>query len=377
VSAKLGSNAWQVNLKSPNLEGDVQYQERKNADLLKGKLLRLHIPPKLLNPVNSRASSSKEVSLNAIPELDLSIDDFSFNLYKPGMVAIKTRNSTNRITIESLKINNPSSSSSVTGEWTSDAQGNNERVIIDTTSQIKDLGAVVTYWGNPKAVEGGKGTINAKLDWSGPPYDPSFDTLAGNVKINLENGRLLQVDSGFAKIIGVFSLQSLLKFASFDLQGSLGNVVTSGTAFNTLSGDFVLRNGIARTQNFTMQLNQARVATSGLVNIPKQTQDLRITVFPTIDATAGALALFAVNPIVGASALIGQYLISSQLNRTLQTDYLVQGSWDKPDVIPLDQNGQPLDPKVLETIRSRNMLREQKMPPTQTKPAPSTSAPAN
>ncbi len=377
VSAKLGSNAWQVNLKSPNLEGDVQYQERKNADLLKGKLLRLHIPPKLPNPVNSRASSDKEVSLTAIPELDLSIDDFNFNQYKPGAIAIKTRNSTNRITIESLKINNPSSSSTVTGEWTSDAQGNNERVIIDTTSQIKDLGAVVTYWGSPKAVEGGKGTISAKLDWSGPPYDPSFDTLAGNVKINLENGRLLQVDSGFAKIIGVFSLQSLLKFATFDLQGSLGNVVTSGTAFNTLSGDFILRNGIARTQNFTMQLNQARVATSGLVNIPKQTQDLRITIFPTIDATAGALALFAVNPIIGASALIGQYLISNQLNRTLQTDYLVQGSWDKPDVIPLDQNGQPLDPKVLETIRSRNLLREQKMPPTQTKPAPSIPAPAN
>ena len=379
VSAKLGGDTWQVHLKSPNLEGDVQYQERKNTDLLKGKLLRLHIPQKLPNPANLSASSGKEVSLGAIPELDLSIDDFSFNQYKPGTVAIKTRSSLNRITIESLKINNPSSSSTVTGEWTSDAQGNNERVIIDTTSQIKDLGAVVSYWGSPKAVEGGRGIISAKLDWSGPPYDPSFDTLAGNVKLNLENGRLLQVDSGFAKIIGVFSLQSLLKFASFDLQGSLGNVVTSGTNFNTLSADFVLRNGVARTQNFTMQLNQARVATSGLVNIPKQTQDLRITIFPTIDATAGALALFAVNPIIGASALIGQYLVSNQLNRTLQTDYLVQGSWDKPDVIPLDQNGQPLDPKVLETIRSRNLLREQKMPPTptQTKPAPTTPAPVN
>jgi uncharacterized protein (TIGR02099 family) len=379
VNAKLVGNAWQVNLKSPNLEGDIQYQERKNTDLLKGKLVRLYIPPKLQNPANSNASTDKEVSINAIPELDLSIDDFNINQYKPGAIVIKTRNSTNRITIDSLKINNPSAVSTITGEWTSDKQGNNEHVLIDINSQMKDLGTVVAHWGNPKAVEGGKGTISAKLDWSGPPYDPSFDTLAGNVKINLENGRLLQVDSGFAKIIGVFSLQSLLKFATFDIQGSLGNVVTSGTSFNTLSGDFVLRNGVARTQNFTMQLNQARVATSGLVNIPKQTQDLRITIFPTIDATAGALALFAVNPIVGVSALIGQYLISNQLNRTLQTDYLVQGSWDKPDVIPLDQNGQPIDPKVLETIRSRNLLREQKMPPagTPSKPVPTSPAPTN
>jgi hypothetical protein len=113
------------------------------------------------------------------------------------------------------------------------------------------------------------------------------------------------------------------------------------------------------------------------VNIPKQTQDLRITIFPKIDATAGALALFAVNPIVGASALIGQYLISNQLNRTLQTDYLVQGSWDKPDVIPLDQDGRPLDPKVIETIRSRNLLREQKMPPAPSKTSPASPPSSN
>jgi uncharacterized protein YhdP len=152
--------------------------------------------------------------------------------------------------------------------------------------------------------------------------------------------------------------------------------VTAGTSFNTLSGDFVIRNGVARTQNFTMQLNQARVATSGLVNIPKQIQDLRITIFPTIDATAGALALFAVNPIIGASALISQYLISNQLNRNLQSDYLVQGSWDKPDVIALDQNGQPLDPKIIENIRSRNLLREQKMPSAPSTPNTPSRAPS-
>jgi hypothetical protein len=88
-----------------------------------------------------------------------------------------------------------------------------------------------------------------------------------------------------------------------------------------------------------------------------------------------------VNPIVGVSALIGQYLIGNQLNRTLQTDYLVQGSWDKPDVIPLDQNGKPLDPKVIETIRAKNLLREQKKPaaPTTSPPKtnPATVAPLN
>jgi hypothetical protein len=55
----------------------------------------------------------------------------------------------------------------------------------------------------------------------------------------------------------------------------------------------------------------------------------------------------------------------------MQTDYLVQGSWENPEVVPLDQKGQPLDAKTLETIRTKNLLKEQ------TKPGPPNSAPAN
>jgi uncharacterized protein YhdP len=111
-----------------------------------------------------------------------------------------------------------------------------------------------------------------------------------------------------------------------------------------------------------MDLDQARVAMNGQINLAKRTQDLRITIFPTIDATAGSLAAFAINPIVGLGALVGQYLITSQINRNLQSDYLIQGSWTSPEVIPLDQKGQPINPKTLDTIRSKDLLKEQSKP---------------
>ena len=101
---------------------------------------------------------------------------------------------------------------------------------------------------------------------------------------------------------------------------------------------------------------------NGQINLAKQTQDLRITIFPTIDATAGSLAAFAINPIVGLGALVGQYLITSQINRNLQSDYLIQGSWTSPEVIPLDQKGQPINPKTVDTIRSKDLLKEQSKP---------------
>jgi uncharacterized protein YhdP len=162
--------------------------------------------------------------------------------------------------------------------------------------------------------------------------------------------------------LDVLSLQSLFKFATLDLQGSVGNIVIKGTPFNSIIGVFDIQNGIAKTSQFSMELDQARVAMNGQINIPKQTQDLRITIFPTIDATAGSLAAFAINPIVGLSALVGQYLITSQINRNLQSDYLVQGTWKDPHVIPLDQQGQPIDSKTMDTIRSKDLLKEQSKP---------------
>ena len=204
------------------------------------------------------------------------------------------------------------------------------------------------------------------------PFSPDFQTLSGQLNLKLEKGRLLEVNSSAAQILNVLSLQSLFKFATLDLQGSVGNLVSKGTAFNTINTTFNIQNGIAKTDQFVMILDQARVAMNGQIDVPKQTQDLRVTIFPTIDATAGSLALFAINPIVGLSALVGQYLVTNQINRSMQSDYLIQGSWVDPEVVPLNQQGQPLDKNTLDTIRKKGLLTEQSKPNSSgnTTPAP-------
>ena len=250
----------------------------------------------------------------------------------------------------------------MTGRWVGATQNQSERTTVNVDLDIKDAGQIIEHWTSQKSVEGGQGKLTSNLEWDGTPFTPQYETLAGKVTLNLEKGRLLEVNTSGAKLLDVLSLQSLFRFATLDLKGSLGNIVTKGTPFNSIDGSFDISSGVAQTKQFTMGLDQARVAMNGQINIPKQTQDLRVTIFPTIDATAGSLAAFAINPIVGLGALVGQYLITSQINRNLQSDYLVQGSWDNPEVIPLDQKGQPIDSKTLDTIRSKDLLKEQSKP---------------
>ena len=78
------------------------------------------------------------------------------------------------------------------------------------------------------------------------PFSPDFQTLSGQLNLKLEKGRLLEVNSSAAQILNVLSLQSLFKFATLDLQGSVGNLVSKGTAFNTINTTFNIQNGYCR-----------------------------------------------------------------------------------------------------------------------------------
>ena len=376
------NSVWQLRLNSPQIAGQAQWHPSSGdhpSGLIAGRLVRLKLPDQRTladsspkeNVPQKLANLKTPVSPNAIPSLDLTIDDLSWTKAKLGAVKIKSKTSQDLMKVESIKINNPQGSSIIKGQWSARTQNAAEQSSITVDMNIKDAGQIITHWSSEKPVEGGEGTLNASLSWSGPLFAPAYDSLAGDASINLTKGRLLEVNTDGAKLLDVLSLQSLFRFATFDLKGSLGSLATKGTPFNSINSDFEITKGIAQTKQFTMILDQARVAMTGQINIPEQTQDLRVTIFPTIDATAGSLAAFVINPIIGLGAVVGQYLITNQINRTLQTDYLIQGSWDNPEVIPLDQKGQPLDAKTLETIRTKNLLKEQ------TKPSSPNSAPAS
>ena len=359
----------QLQISSPNVAGNLKWQAKKKMDIagqLSGSLSMLRIPEPIGSAVlSSPISKQPELARTAVtdlPNINVAIDDFQYGDKPFGKVSLNASRTPNALVINKLQVANPQDTTVVHGTWHGSDQTKPERTEFDINMAIVDLGPIAARWGNPKSIEGGEGKVTGKFAWTGSPIQPQLTTLTGNVNVALEKGRLLKVDTTAAKLFSVLSLQSLLRFATLDLQGSLGTVVSQGTAFKTITGQFAVNSGIAKTDNFLLQLDQARVAITGLIDAPKETQDLRITVFPSIDATSGALAVFAINPIAGLGALIGQYLVTNQINKAMQSDYLIQGSWADPEIIPLNQQGQPLDPNVLKSIRTKELLKEQAKP---------------
>jgi len=142
----------------------------------------------------------------------------------------------------------------------------------------------------------------------------------------LQHGQILKVNPGAAKLLGVLSLESLAHFLTLNFQ----DVVGKGLPFEKITGSGTVQNGIGRTNDFTMITAPARVELKGLVDLPKETQDLHAKVIPTISAGAVALGAAVINPLLGLGTLVADLVLSKSIGKAFTINYSITGSWSKP-----------------------------------------------
>ena len=86
-----------------------------------------------------------------------------------------------------------------------------------------------------------KAKIVADLWWPGGPSADVLRTLNGTLKINLEDGRLRDIEPGAGRMLGLLSVAQLPRRLALDFR----DVTDEGLAFNSIKGDFELRAGNA------------------------------------------------------------------------------------------------------------------------------------
>jgi uncharacterized protein YhdP len=69
---------------------------------------------------------------------------------------------------------------------------------------------------------------------------------------------------------------------------------------------------------------------AGSADITRETQDLRVVVVPEINAGTASLLASAVNPVLGLSTFIAQWLLRRPLNEANTQEFTVRGTWADP-----------------------------------------------
>ncbi len=193
---------------------------------------------------------------------------------------------------------------------------------------------ILARFGLPDAVNGAASKIHGQVSWAGGPQAFDYPTLSGTFSIQSGQGQFLKIDPGAGKLLGVLSLQSLQRRLSLDFRDLFGE----GFAFDEITGDVRIQNGVMRSDNVHIVGPAARVVISGETDIAHETQQLKVRVQPTLSASVsvGASLLLLANPIIGAAvaagSLLAQKVLQDPIEQMFSYEYIVTGSWSDPHV---------------------------------------------
>ena len=149
------------------------------------------------------------------------------------------------------------------------------------------------------------------------PLSLDYASMGGSANLNLENGQFLKADPGLAKLLGVLSLQALPRRLTLDFR----DVFSEGFAFDFIRGDVSVAQGIARTNNLQMKGVNAAVLMEGQADIERETQALKVVVVPEINADSASLIASAINPVVGLTTFLAQWVLRRPLSEATTQEF--------------------------------------------------------
>ncbi len=325
---------WRATLEADQLSGYAQWRPAtaRLPPRLQARLARLSVPASASDSVEAMLG---EEAPERPPALDIIIDDFELRGRKLGRVEIdatheRAGGEALAWRLNKLTVTTPEARLSGTGRWDTGTEGSaSHRTLIDFKLELADSGAYLSRFGLPGVIRGGQGAISGQISWAGSPITWHAPSLAGEINLRVDAGQFLKAGPGAARLLGVLNLQSLPRRLLFDFR----DVFSEGFAFDTITGDLRIDRGLAITNNVRMRGVQAVVLMEGSADVLRETQDLRVWVVPEINAGTASLAYAAINPAIGLGTFVAQLFLRRPLMEASTREFLVQGSWNDPQVV--------------------------------------------
>jgi len=361
VGASHDGNRWRANIEAEQFGGYVEYRPAaagQAAGRVYARLARLSLPKGDVAQVETLLDQQQPTT---VPSLDIVVEDFELRGKRLGRVEVDAANrvvgegreARREWRLNRLALITPEAQLVGSGQWSEiggtfmtapgAASTVRRRAVLDFKLDIADAGALLERLGTGRAVRGGKGQLSGQLAWLGSPLALDYPTLSGNVAVAVDAGQFLKAEPGAARLLGVLSLQALPRRLVLDFR----DVFQEGFAFDALTGDLKIANGVASTNNLRMRGVQAVVLMEGSADIARETQDLRVVVVPEINAGTASLAYAAINPAVGLGTFLAQIFLRRPLTEAGTREFHVSGPWADPKVERIErkpaEQAAPLD----------------------------------
>jgi len=317
--------AWRIEVAGPMAAGAVTVPE----DLSKGTPIGLHMQRLSLQSPRAvdRASEREEpTDPRGLPAIVLHAEDFSWEGRRFGRLVATVTRDARGLKLERLAAQSESMTISGSGSWLVEDGAPHTRLELDFSSD--DLAAASRALGYRDAVTAERALVHASLDWSGGPDGDALARMNGTMRLELDRGQLRSVKPGAGRILGLTSVSALPRRLALDFR----DVTDEGLAFDTVRGDFEVREGGAYTQNLLLKGASVDIGVVGRTGLARQDYDQTVVVSGNPSGPITIAGALAAGPVGAAGALLISQMFKGQLQGLARVYYRVTGSWSEPVV---------------------------------------------
>lgn len=264
------------------------------------------------------------------PSLRVHIGDLHVENHPVGGVDLLTSRVPNGMRIDSLTVAQDAVQAQASGEWLIVPEG--ARSSLDATITSTDVRATLRALNYTEFLEAERAQVSAQLTWPGG-FDQTFVKRAsGAITVSADKGQLLTLQPGAGRVLGLFSVAALPRRLSLDFK----DLTEKGLSFDTIHGDFELREGNAYTTNLLLRGPAAEIGIAGRTGLGSQDFDQTAIVTGNLGASIPVAGVLAGGPAVGAALLLFSQVFKEPLKGITRGYYRITGTWDEPLVERVD-----------------------------------------
>jgi uncharacterized protein (TIGR02099 family) len=321
------AGVWQTTLAGRELVGEMTYRAQGKGKVT-ARMKTLSIPA--MTPDRPPVVTDKDQPLE-LPALDIKADNFNVRQLNMGKLEVSAVPEGRDWRLERLHITSPDATLNIEGVW----QGwlTQPRTMVNVRLDVNDIGKFLVRMGQPEGIRRGTAKLEGPLSWVGNPSELDYASLSGNLVVEANKGQFVKLDPGIGKLLGVLSLQSLPRRLSLDFR----DIFSEGLAFDEIVGTVKVNRGIAATENFRIQGPAVRIQMSGDVDLARETQKLRVKVFPSMSDSLSVAGALIGGPIAGIATFVAQKLLKDPIDKIAAYEYDISGTWADPQVAKVEQ----------------------------------------
>lgn len=323
VQASLENQTWLFDLDGERAKGRITLGDHR----LDANLERL-----ALYPMDSNNATSQDqqlaLQLSAVPTLNGSVKQFLWKQTDLGSLNIETERLPMSYYVKKLEFTHPDSHIELSGDFVQTSQG------IDFSGiyrfDFENLAYYEKWFQLSKSyVTGGKGFLSGRFQWQNILQFDIHDLIM-TIEGELKKGRFLHVDSLGLKFLNFIALQSITKLNR--LGTSLKDTRQGDLGFDQIVIKADIKNAVLHLESLLLGSPILILHARGESQLLTQQLDLYTLVTPKVELSGVALATTVINPIVGAGALLSQWVFKDAIANSLSAYYHVTGTWDEPKV---------------------------------------------